>query len=766
MEDLKFEKEAQSIGFEKIQVIESKEKKEVYVKGQKYMSWDIQDQIGQRLAVVSLYQSGIANQEEIAKAFSIHVNTVYNYIRTVDEEGMKGLMSDRSGPKGNWKVTPEVRGKILLTLITNKAKEYFGIQEELEKKWNLKISIESIRQVLIENGFITEQIKDIKSFEQKDFFNDYQIPQLEMSYIDDNIDTNESTFVKETENVQDKENDSCAVSVDKKGLSNYSIIEREYLDRLKRGEYNIYAGGLLFAPLLKKYNFLPIIKRIINIDTYEGYCLEQLCMTLFYFDIFGFESIENFKTVYPEEFGILVSKLNSPGIRTLRRFLHKVRKLKKGEALIYEFGKEYLRSGLVNCKVLYIDEHFLPYYGTRIISMGWFTVRGKPLKGSYNFIANDEEFNPLIFLIRSSSEDLVDKIPEITNKVREISTDAGIDSKDLTIIFDREGYSAKLFRRLDGEQGEEKVKFISWAKYADKWVNDFNSNEFKNSVMIKYNIQESDEIKYFETEKQMSKYGKIRAIVIESGRKKQRSAIYTNDWDSKSETIIQLICRRWGQENLIKTLKLRHLIDYHPGYVSEELEEQPLVENPELEELIQRKAKLINYLHTLELKLAEKMLNENKDETSWGKVKQTEVDLFADISIIKSQITLISQEMDKLPKKIKFDAAHDGIKLSELDYEKKRFLDCIKVFTYHMETKMFEILVNYYDKKKELWPALMMILKRGAYMKLEQGKLMVKIRKFKNPEIDYAARHLCDDLNKMNPVTLDKFQLPIKYEVI
>lgn len=514
---------------------------------------------------------------------------------------------------------------------------------------------------------------------------------------------------------------------------------------------------------------------MIDIKTYEGYCLEQLCLTLFYFDIFGFESIENFKTVYPEEFGILIGKLNSPSIFTLRRFLHRVRELKKGEELIEEFGKEYLKSGLVNCKVLYIDEHFLPYYGARVISMGWFTVRDSPLKGSYNFIAVDEKFNPVIFLIRASSEDLLDKVAEIINKVREIGEQIGIDSKELTVIFDREGYCAELFRILDCEDvGEtvrhtrvdEQVKFISWVKYADKWVNDFNEEEFKNKVTVKYKIQDSDEIKYFVTERQMSKYGKIRTVVIESGRKNQRSAIYTNDWESSSDRIIQLICRRWGQENCIKTLKLRHLIDYHPGYISEELEEQPLVDNPELEELRRRKAKLTNQLHILELKLAEKILNETKDETNVKEIKRTEIEIFSEITTIKSQITLLNQEMDKLPKEVKFNEARDGTKLCELDYEKKRFLDCIKVFAYHMENKMCEILVNYYDKKKELWPALAMIIKRGAYIKLEQGKLTVKLRRFKNPEIDFAARHLCQELNQMNPVTLNKFHLPVKYEVI
>src|SRR6266550_113579 len=61
--------------------------------------------------------------------------------------------------------------------------------------------------------------------------------------------------------------------------------------------------------------------------------------------------------------------------------------------------------------------------------------------------------------------------------------------------------------------------------------------------------------------------------------------------------------------------------------------------------------------------------------------------------------------------------------------------------------------------------ALAMIVERTGYMKLEGGRLEVTLRRFTDREIDYAARHLCEDLNRMQPVTLDKFHLPIRYHV-
>ena len=80
-----------------------------------------------------------------------------------------------------------------------------------------------------------------------------------------------------------------------------------------------------------------------------------------------------------------MGRTQSPSLFTLRRFLHQVRKL--GEALIDEFARTYLQSGLAAWGVMYIDGHFMPYYGLYPISKGWHGVRQMPMKGSYNFLA-------------------------------------------------------------------------------------------------------------------------------------------------------------------------------------------------------------------------------------------------------------------------------------------------------------------------------------------------------------------------------------------
>ncbi len=753
--------------FARIQMMEGEGKTEVLVNGQKYMGWETGDEESKRMSVVQLYESGIGKQEEIAEAFKIHVKSVYNYIKAYKEEGLRGLIKEGSGPQEPWKITPEMKFKILEIAYRNRDLSLEEMVKQLERRWNQKVSRNSLRMVLMENGFIKEEVrKDDLDLGEMDLFDGGG---WEFKF--DEAKEGREEIPKDAEDSVRIEMGRPRIGVEK-GREEYSRGQRIYLDELERysenhiekGAYNAYGGGLLFAPLIERYDFTGMMKGIIDLATHEGYSLEEFCLTLLYFDLFRFESVENFKTVYPEEFGILIGKSQSPSIFTIRRFLHKVRKLKIGEKLMEEFGKKYLKEGLAKYGMLYIDGHFLPYYGGREITFGWNTVRETVMAGSCHFMGNDEAFNPVIFFVRASSEDLLEKIPEMISKIKQMGKEAGMDQGELTVVFDREGYCAELFRSLDKLEGE-KITFITWAKYSDRWVGDIVEGQFKNSVEVVYELQEKEEIRYCEVEKEMSKYGKIRAVVIEDVRTRHRSAIYTNNRKKGAGEIISLICRRWGQENLIKTLKLEHLIDYHPGYVSEELEEQPLVENPQLLELKRKRSNLLSQLHELELKFAERTLDKTKDETSWREIKTAELDTLSQIAIIKSQITLVKQEIEKLPKEVKYDEANSE-KLVVLDHEKKRFMDCIKVFAYHMEKKMCEILLKYYDveKRDEIYPLLHMVINRGANIRLAQGRLLVRLRGFKNPEVSYAARRLCEELNQMNPVTLDRFRLPICYQ--
>ena len=752
----------------------------LFVKGRLYMSWRCADEECLRLAIVQLHQCGLGTEEELAAAFGRHVNSVQRYLAGFAEEGVRGLLWERSGPKGPWKITPELRGKILWIVLKEGVGNLEAIQQRLAEAWQEEVSVPSIQQVLAENGlgelFAAE---GEATAVQSELFGPPADKQLWLRLESGSGGRSPSTGTGSAEVEKgSRSQPGQAPGGDGSGWQrearrSYSRAQRVYLDRLEQGEDNAYAGGLLLTPLLARYRFLPTLSQVITIPTHEGYSLEELGLTLFYLDLFGFRSLEDFKRAYPEEFGVLVGRGQSPSLFTLRRFLHRVRELGKGEALIDAFAQSYLQSGLAQWGVMYIDGHFMPYYGMFPITKGWHGVRQVPMKGSYNFLVVDERFTPWLFLIRSASEDLLQKIPELIEKAKRLGEQAGVSRErldKLIVVFDREGYSAELYRYLDGRdegEGKRRALFISWAKYADKWVNDFAEEQLNQVAQVTHQIQEPEEIRYLETERTMSKYGKIRAIVIQSGENKQRSAIYTNGTREEvgAERVVQLICGRWGEENAIKDLLHKHLINYTPGYYLEDLETQPMVTNPASTKLKQKRAGLVSELNRLKVELANHLLKKRDKKRKPRTSARSRANVLANITLTESAILLTDQELDKLSAEIPFDEAHGGEKLLRLNHEKKRFLDGIKLFVCNLRAEMGRMLLKHYDRKKEVWPAVSMIVERGGLVKLEQGRLEVTLRRFKDREIDYAARHLCEELNRMSPVTLDRFQFPIQYQV-
>lgn len=761
-------------GDRRIAMVREEDRRLILVEGRPYMAWVGSDTLMERIAVAQLCVLKLGSQAEIAAAFGITIRSVYDHHHAFVAKGSAGLLREKSGPKREWKITAAVRGKILYVFLKEGIRDYEGIKERLAG-WGDQVGISSIRQVLLANGLINEMPVSAELARPAELFaaeGEHGQLELDIDWAEgDKLADRGASAASPVRTEQPWSSGPAEVA--RRGRRYYSVRQRMYLDVLKQGNYNSYAGGLLFSPFLSRYPFMEPIREVVDVPSHEGFSLEELCQTLFYLDVFGFRSMEDFKRVYPEEFGLLIGRASSPSHYTLRRFLHQVRKGARGEELTGAFARMFLKTGLAQWGVLYIDAHFLPYYGMTPISKGWHGVRKIAMKGSYHFLGVDQAFHPWIFLIRSSAEDLVQKIPELIEKARAAAGDAGVKNErvdDLIVVFDREGFSGPLYGYLDGrdrDDGKKRAVFVSWAKYADRWVYEIPAEQFDKEVIVKYEIRKPQEIRYWETERRMSKYGKIRTLVIKREADSKRMAIYTNGSaeEISSERVVQLMCRRWGQENLIKELLGKHAIDYMPGYVREPLESQPLVDNPRLRELKRQRASLAGELHALKVQLADRMLGEAKDESSWEQRWGEEVPLRTEILKRQNGMELLSRELEVLPAKLPYDQAHRGRNLERLNYEKKRFLDCVKVYAYNAQKSMCELLLRYYDKPKEILPALSMIVNRGGAVRLEGGRLSVRLKRFRNLEIDYAARGLCEELNKTEPVTADDSHLPIRFEV-
>ncbi len=175
-----------------------------------------------------------------------------------------------------------------------------------------------------------------------------------------------------------------------------------------------------------------------------------------------------------------------------------------------------------NPEVFFIDGHFLPYYGLKVLAKGYHTVRRTIMKGNEIYVVSDIDGKPLFSITEGCDIDFRPIIIRAADKIISMGIDRPI------LVFDRGGYGVHFFSELS-----TRADFVTWAKYVKK-----------------------DELKNLE---------------------------YTSNHQKPAPDIAAYMLSRWGEsENFFKEIMSLYNFNYHPGYDLKELEEQPFVNNPEV----------------------------------------------------------------------------------------------------------------------------------------------------------------------------------------
>jgi hypothetical protein len=259
---------------------------------------------------------------------------------------------------------------------------------------------------------------------------------------------------------------------------------------------------------------------------------------------------------------------------------------------------------------------------------------------------------------------------------------------------------------------------------------------------------------------------KVRMIVLWRVATNKKSAIYTNDFSSPKEQLAGPMARRWGeQENIFQKMMRRYNLNYHPGYYLDELVQQPLVANPKVKELKNQIKALEKTILSEKGKLATRMLKLKKSQVSVEKYRKRQTKAIPKIDTLESQCRELRAELEKLPPKISIVEILAGQKMSQFDLEKKKLYDVVQIVAYNAEQKLVSLLKKHYRNKRDVEQILDKIINHGGMLKLHEGKLYVLLHPIRTPRYRLAMQKLCDEINRLNPKTIDRFGFPIFFKV-
>ena len=686
----------------------------------------------ERYLIAQLSRNNLATQKELAHYFNVNLKTVKNYKRRFLSQGLKGILYEKPVLDKPKKITPQVVREILAYYFKHSTASENEIAKWASSKLGFPISQPSVGRILEQCGFkvkggkpLTEPFKGIIDERQLKF--------------------NFSPFVPIAGSLKPKEDPQS-----------WTRADEIYIKRLKKGFFSCYGASFVYTPLISRFGLLEPYLSIYGIRDNKYISSAQVWLTFFHVVFLGFPSIESLNTAHKEDFGPLVGRNCLPSVRSLRETLSGFSSKAKSEKLVFGLCQKFIEQRLASLGVLYIDGHFLPYFGFEPTLKSWYSLRRFAIKGNIQYFANDKEQNPLCFIIRPPSVDLIHAIYEMIPLMRNIT------DKPLTLIFDRGGFSQELFIRLRDDYPD--ITFITWAE--------------ENSFSIGDEIRKPDEglfklsliplktkrikVKLAEIDIPIGRYGLMRAIILLALESKKRIAILTNDRLRDKKEIATLMINRWGQENFFKLMKKDYFLDYHPGYDTKEIESAPLIKNPHYER-ISKTIKRINALITkVTAQLGHKTNKSRLKHQTLSRLEEKNQRLIRKIHSLQAQKKRWMERRGNTPKKISLKEAYLHQHLKELDLEKKAILDSMKITAYNLQRYLMQFInrssrsknddspVNTYDIIKQ-------ITKRGARLKLSYNTLYVIIGYFNDKQIQKIATKICEHLNSLNPTTLDKF---------
>jgi uncharacterized protein YlzI (FlbEa/FlbD family) len=368
------------------------------------------------------------------------------------------------------------------------------------------------------------------------------------------------------------------------------------------------------------------------------------------------------------------------------------------------------------------------------------------------YFVSDLNGRPLFSITESNEIDFRPIISRAADKLIEL----GIRRPILT--FDRGGYGICFFNELN-----EKADFVTWAKYLkESQLERISETAFTHCLAVnnkKYVVAEqwrdiSESIQTAQKEgRQQPVTINLRLVVIENIETGKRIGIYSNNKSKSAAYIAFYMLNRWGDsENLYKEFMAKFNLNYHPGYDINELEKQPLVDNPDIPTI----KKAIRILQKEIGQLAERQIDiQNR------LVRRSDKRLSKKLSnIIKEReekqddIIHFEEKLKSLPDKISIVELLNGKKMSRADLEKKRLYDLMQFMAFHSFERLEDIFKNYYKDQRDIKPVLRMIATQPGYLKLIGDSLIVVLNRIDLEKHRGPAEQLCHQLNKLN-ITLN-----------
>ena len=717
----------------------------VWVDGQVWLTFDTDDVVAEHLAMAQLSMHSVATQAEIASAFGVGTATVERACRASRQRGVEGLV-----PKRRLGRAPRVRGSrmdksVLAAVRAGQSVRAIGAK--------LGVSRTAVNTSLARSGWSPQDKQQRLDIGEAGGAAAPAAAEQPADGADVRSEpVREPAQVQESSRVADACPESVALPAEFTADSNPS--ERS-IDRLlaREGLLSDAAplfedadgvpdlGAMLAIPVLAQQGVFVEAMRVFNSIGPAFYGLRTVVACLSLLMVLNLGRLQNAMQREPGQLGRLLGLDRSPEIKTLRRKLRTLVSQKMSLAFMGALARRQLATQQEIWA--YVDGHVAVYTGKRKLREHHVARLRAARPSMIDYWVNQAGGAPLLVVTGPQHEGLVAQIRAVLQELDKLAP-----GKTITIIFDREGWSPKLFALL---AADPRVRFLTYRKANKKKklprlpAASFRTVAFEASgEVIRYELADTRvRIPY--------KLGKdkrvleLRQITLRRPNGKQVH-IVTSDFERPAAELAYRMTHRWSQENFFKYGRAHRGID---ALVTQDTEPAAdggrLVKNPQRVALDASIAKLERQLNDALQDYGRRQLPGSTEPCSESHQ--------AYIEALTKELDAVRSRRAELPSRVPFADTEQGRDAVQPNVEVRRLMHTFRMVADRAELALLELIrPHFQDWCHEGRALVRAILHSPGNIRLIGTELHVQLASQASPYKTRALQALCDELTSMHAV--------------
>lgn len=690
----------------------------VVVAGVPLAQYAVADRMAEAHAMVLLVEQDWADQKSVSAAFGCSTRTVRRFQRRFEEGGLSALGRASGYPRGRPRVPTSQTRRIL------RWKEQGTSNREIAER--LGVGEKAIRKRLRRAGWKPPVV-----------------PQAALPIVLPGADPNLSAPAPAPDPPADVVADpTLPVTFDRDpadrrmdrlfaclGLLDDAAPLFASASRVPR------AGVLLAVPALLDSGLLDVAREVYGNNLGPAfYGLRTTLVTLVLMALLRIKRPEGLKEYAPPDLGRLLGLDRAPEVKTLRRKLSRLAGLGRAADLGRSLAAQRVRARGAALGFLYVDGHVRVYHGKHPLPQAHVARMRLCMPATTDYWVNDAQGEPLFVVTAEANAGLVKMLPGILAETRGL-----VGERRVTVVFDRGGFSPRLFQRLIAD-GFDLLTYRKGRgpRIPRRCFHDECATIDGQPVAYKLADQGV---------RLLDGALRLRQVTRLSDDGEHQTPILTSRRDLPAAEVAFRMFERWRQENFFKYLREEYALDALTSYAVEDADPARDVPNPARKALDTKLREARAELLRLRAEYGRKAVEnpETLRRTMRG-FKIAHGALGRTIRAAEEKIATLEQKRAGLPARVAVAEVVPGA-VVRLDPERQLLTNILKMVAYQVESDLVHRLAPHYKRAEDEGRTLIQAaFQSDADIEVGDQRLVISLAPLSSSHRTRALAQLCTEL--------------------